>query len=336
METSIFSSQYDFPKIEKPVFITGLARSGTTILLELLARNPHFTSHQYRDFPLLQTPIWWNWFYNQSTRNNQDPVERYHQDRIMITPDSPEAMEEILWMASFPECHNQLYSNILDDQTQNPDFELFYKDHIRKLLYIRAGQRYLCKGNYNFLRLGYLNKLFPDAKFIIPVRQPENHIASLQKQHVLLCQKEQEDPGALAYMQLAGHYEFGLDRRPANVNNLELTKEIESYWSNGQDIRGWAVYWSSLYQYLADLLSTNPVIREQTIVVHYEQLCRNPEEILSKIYTHCNIEISEQTLIGQASELSLPDYYNSKFSPSDVSEIERSTTPALENILKFA
>ncbi len=48
--------------IVKPIDIAGLACSGTTILLEFLARRPHFASHRYRDFPPVLTPGRWNWF----------------------------------------------------------------------------------------------------------------------------------------------------------------------------------------------------------------------------------------------------------------------------------
>ena len=76
---------------------------------------------------------------------------------------------------------------MLDRQTSHPAFESFYRDHIRKLLRVRGGRRYLAKGNYNVTRLEYLLQLFPDARFVIPVRDPRWHIASLIKQHALFC-----------------------------------------------------------------------------------------------------------------------------------------------------
>ena len=40
--------------IKNPIYITGLARSGTTILLEKLASHPDLVSYRYKDFPLVQ------------------------------------------------------------------------------------------------------------------------------------------------------------------------------------------------------------------------------------------------------------------------------------------
>jgi hypothetical protein len=82
--------------IDRPVFITGLARSGTTLLLSLLAKVPGVATHRYRDFPFLWTPMVWNWLQAWAA-TAEAPVERPHRDRIQITKESPEAFEEPLW-----------------------------------------------------------------------------------------------------------------------------------------------------------------------------------------------------------------------------------------------
>ena len=64
-------------------------------------------------------------------------------------------------------------------------FEEFYCNHIRKILLSQGGTRYLAKANYNISRMKYLSKLYPEARFVILVRDPPEHIASLIKQHRL-------------------------------------------------------------------------------------------------------------------------------------------------------
>ena len=86
-------------------------------------------------------------------------------------------------MAFFSTLHDPGSSAVLNGETNNKEFANFYKDHIRKLLLLRGGRRYLSKANYNLTRLGYLLKLFPDARFLLPVRDPVWHIASLMRQH---------------------------------------------------------------------------------------------------------------------------------------------------------
>jgi hypothetical protein len=245
LETRWLQDSVDAVEIERPIYIAGLARSGTTTILELLAAHPHMASHRYRDFPLVQVPYWWNWFVEHASSGQDGATERAHKDRILISPESPEAMEEIFWMAFFPRCHDPSVSQVLGAEERHPEFESFYCDSIRKLLMARKAGRYLSKGNYNISRIGYLGRLFPDARFVIPVRDPVGHVASLMKQHRLFCAEESRDPKVLAYMQRAGHFEFGLDLRPINFGDLDIVTRVQKLWAAGDEVRGWAAYWSS-------------------------------------------------------------------------------------------
>ena len=104
-ETRYLDAKLATVRIERPVFITGLARAGTTLLLELLASIKGVATHRYRDFPFLMIPYFWNrcldWF-----PVDQQPVERAHKDRIFVTRENPEAMEEPLWHTFFPHVHS--------------------------------------------------------------------------------------------------------------------------------------------------------------------------------------------------------------------------------------
>src|SRR3546814_18222232 len=90
---------------------------------------------------------------------------------------------------------------------------------MRKLLWVRRRPRYLAKANYNGTRMEYLLKLFPDARFVLPLRDPAAHIASLMKQQRLFCEGERRHPAALEHMRRIGHFEFGIDRRPIHVGD---------------------------------------------------------------------------------------------------------------------
>jgi len=85
--------------LREPIYIAGLARAGSTILLELVASTEGVITHRYRDFPPVFIPYWWNRFVDRAQTRVLEPKERAHGDRIRITPESPEAMEEPLWMA---------------------------------------------------------------------------------------------------------------------------------------------------------------------------------------------------------------------------------------------
>ena len=149
LESSAVREEMDQFDINCPIYVTSLARSGTTILTEMLAQHPELTCHRYSDFPNVWTPYWRNYLLQKSRRQTPKLEERAHQDRIQVSNDSPEAIEEVLWMYFFPSCHQEGVDNTLDGEIANEAFESFYRDHIRKLLLVRKSTRYLAKGNYN-------------------------------------------------------------------------------------------------------------------------------------------------------------------------------------------
>src|SRR5690348_9777932 len=130
LETKLVEGNVPEVPIDRPIYVTGLARSGTTILLETLARHPDVATHRYRDFPMLFTPYLWNRWLELVPRQAEAPAERSHGDGIAVTSESPEAFEEPLWMAFFPHQHEASSSAVLDRQTDCPLFERFYRDHI--------------------------------------------------------------------------------------------------------------------------------------------------------------------------------------------------------------
>ena len=113
LETKVLADEIAPIAIEAPIYVAGLARAGTTIALEIFASHDAVATHLYRDFPLVFTPWWWNWFVERTRRGPLQAEERAHKDGIMITADSPEAREEVIWMAFFPDAHDPGKSNVL-------------------------------------------------------------------------------------------------------------------------------------------------------------------------------------------------------------------------------
>ena len=325
LETKLVEGTIPAAPIDRPIYVTGLARSGTTILLETLARHPDAATHRYRDFPMLFTPYLWNRWLDLVPRQAEAPAERSHGDGIAVTSESPEAFEEPLWMAFFPHQHDVSSSAVLDRQTDCPQFERFYRDHIRKLLAVRGRRRYVAKGNYNLTRVAYLSKLFPDARFVIPVRDPVWHIASLMKQQRLFLDGQRDNPPAKRHLRRVGHFEFGEDRRPINAGNDQAAAAIVELWRDGQEVRGWARYWSQLHRYIADLLEQDTRLRSAVLIVRYEDLCADPRTTLQELLSHCALSPSSELLSGAAERFHPPSYYRPKFSPAELSIIAEET-----------
>lgn len=318
LETRWLRRRLDQHPIDRPIYITGLARAGTTILLEIVSRHPDVATHRYSDFPFLFTPCVWNAMLRGLPRQKQMPAERTHKDRIQITSDSPEAMEEMLWMAFFSDAHAIRKSSVKDASTYNAKFEEFYRRHLQKMLMLRKAPRYAAKGNYNITRLEYLLKLFPDARFVLAIRRPEQHLSSLIKQHKLFCRMEQKNPAVLRHLQRAGHFEFGLDVRPINTGDAQVMREILDFWGDPhQSIRGWARYWSVLYRWLHQRLEHNTALRESTMIIRYEDLCAAPAKKMQAMFEHLELPGAEPIIDYFASQISPPDYYQNDFTDEE-------------------
>jgi hypothetical protein len=311
LETRVLGREIASRPIDRPVYVCGLARAGTTLLLETLAAAPGFAAHRYRDYPLLWTPYWWNWLRDRVPMPAQKAVERAHRDRLAVTADSPEAFEEVLWMHFFPGRHDVTIDQVLGAETENADFDRFYAAHIRKLLAVRKARRYVAKGNYNLTRIGYLRRLFPDARFVIAVREPRAHVASLMKQDRLFSAWARTDPAIAAHLARSGHFEFGPHKRAIHVGDAEQAAAIQACFASGQIAEGFARQWASLYGWLLRELSADAGLAAACRWVCYERLCAEPAAGLARVYAHAGVDAgSAAGLIGQwAGRIAAPDYY---------------------------
>jgi len=243
----------------------------------------------------------------------------------MITPESPDALEEMLWMAFFPRCHDPSVSNHLAASTRHQAFEAFYPMHLRKLLLAERATRYVAKANYHVARLPYLVRLFPDAKFVLAVRAPLSHIASLMRQHQWFSQGQRTYPRALTFMQRSGHFEFGRDRRPMNLGDSERVQEIRRAWAAGDEVRGWACYWDMVYDHLAHILAEDALVRAAVRVVRFEDLCDAPAETIRRLLEHCALPDAERISDRFAETVRSPDYYQHSFTPAELALIRERT-----------
>lgn len=334
IESSVLRDDIEQTAIEEPIYIAGVPRAGSTLLTELLARHPDATSHRYSDFPNIFTPFWRNWLAQRSRRQPAEAVERAHRDRIMVSTESPEAVEEVIWMQFFSHLHDSTTDQTLTAETDNAAFEHFYRDHIRKLLLVRNRSRYLAKGNYNTTRLGYIRKIFPDARFIVPVRDPVKQVASLVKQDRLFAQANREDPRVDRQLRMSGHFEFGPGRRPVCLGDGENARKILEHWQAGQRAAGWAIYWNSVYCHILDTLARDSEMRAAVQLVRYEELCREPEATIRKLLDHVRLDDARaETLIAEYSNnISEPDYYEPGMSGQELEQVRSICQPAASRL----
>ena len=337
LETTLLREEIDQLGIDCPVYITSLPRSGTTILTEMLERHPDLSCHHYSDFPNVWTPYWRNYLLQKTRTQAPKLAERAHQDRILVSNDSPEAVEEVLWMHFFPSTHDVRSNNVLDGTARNSDFDLFYREHILKLLAVRHAKRYLAKGNYNVSRIRYILSLFPDAKFLIPVRDPVHHVASLVKQQALFNLASREDPRVPLQLALSGHFEFGPRRSQVNFGDEQANQAIGDAWQQGREAEGWARYWAVTYRHVLDLLQEFPQVREACLLFRYEDFCARSATVIDAILDHCELPLEGfMSIRAQYIErLTLPAYYQPDFNPDELLQISLHCDSVNESLAKF-
>lgn len=269
---------------ERPVFITALPRAGTTLLLNICAALDAFAVHTYRDMPFIMTPLVWSRFSARFTKSDA-PRERAHGDGMLVSADSPEAFEEIIWKAFWPEQYKP--DRILVwPEAGNDEFREFFRRHMHKLARLRGGPdarpRYASKNNFNVARLQWLTQAFPDAAIIIPFRAPVEHAASLLRQHVNFLDLHQKDRFMREYMKGIGHFDFGANLRPIDFGG----------WLDGcphphDSLSFWLAYWTAAYRHCLDHASA------RLTLLDYDELCRSPTAQLGNLAGLLEIGVDE-------------------------------------------
>ena len=93
-------------ELDNHIFITGLARAGTTILLNALYKSNIFASLSYADMPFVLAPNLWSKI--SFKEKDLELKERAHGDGIKVSTESPEAFEEVFWKTFAEEEYGEL------------------------------------------------------------------------------------------------------------------------------------------------------------------------------------------------------------------------------------
>lgn len=246
------------------VFVSGLARAGTTVLMRRFHDTGLYRSLTYRDMPFVLAPNFWQRFSGISKREAEN-VERAHGDKLVVNVDSPESLDEVFWR-TFSGKEYILEERLLPYQ---PDREtiLKYVHYVNAILSAQTSQcsRYLSKNNNNILRLAAIHQAFPQALILIPFREPLQHAASLLRQHAHFSELQSGSDFTLSYMTWLGHHEFGLDHRPI------LPAGVKPPGHPTGTLNYWLQLWIDTYSWLEN---SKP---DAALFVCYEDLCKRTD-----------------------------------------------------------
>jgi hypothetical protein len=96
-------------------------------------------------------------------------------------------------------------------------------------------------------------------------------------------------------------------------------------WANGEEVRGTARLWSSLYGFLLHQLEEDEELRHQTLILRYEDLCDRSEETLRRLFEHVELELDDTALAYHAARLGRPAYYRPDLGPGEEQALREET-----------
>lgn len=298
-----------------PVYITGLARAGTTLLLNILASHPRLTSFKYCDYYGAFTPFAADRLFCAAGLGAARKQQRAHADGVLVNAYSPEAMEEILWMQFFDYLHDPAVNNAVEAHTSHPEFEAVYAATLAKLLLCRDAERIVSKNNYNITRIAYLAKLYEGARFVIAVRHPLAHIASLVRQHQRNLAHFSSSMHR-QYLRRAGHFEFGHERVPITID-ADKTQHIQRLWGQGREAEGWAEYWNAIYAWTYEKVLQHEVLKTRCLVLPFERLCAAAERNIADLLAFGDLDADAAWVKGWAEQVVHRPQYEAAFSAAE-------------------
>jgi len=275
IEIALLKKKINSDNLTPHIFISGMARSGSTILMRFLYQTKFFASFTYRDMPFVMSPNLWSKISNKIKPKSHK--ERIHGDSISINIDSPEALEEVFWRVKLQK--NYIYTNKLNAHEAD-DFTIDeFRNLISLILYRYKKKIYLSKNNNNILRLSSIIKAFPNSLILVPFRDPIQQAKSLLTQHENFSKIQKVDKFIKKYMSYLVHHEFGIIHKPFDFNqNHNISYNINS-------LEYWLFQWVNVYRYLSQEKFIN---KKNIIYINYEFLCDNPKKILSYISSKIN------------------------------------------------
>jgi hypothetical protein len=176
--------------IERPVFITGLPRTGTTALQRLLTADP---AHQGLELWLIEAPQPRpprdTWPDNPVYQHLQAAFERHHVEHPEFTGVHYMAADQVeeCWQLLRQSMRSVSYECLAhlprySDWLRGQDWTGAYRRHRRNLQLIGlpdAGRRWVLKNPSHLFALDALLRVYPDALVIQTHRAPRDAIASV-------------------------------------------------------------------------------------------------------------------------------------------------------------
>lgn len=292
---------------DRAVYVCGLARSGTTMLLQFLDQSQSFRSLTYRDMPFVLAPNLWrkiNRFFPRESRLK----ERAHGDDMLVGYDSPESFEEVFWRTfgnsakASPKSYGS--ADVGDEALQKFAEYRSLVANPKTETAETAGKpkRYLSKNNNNLLRLDSL-ATDPTGTVLLVYRNPVDTARSLYRLHQLFSTTF-NDEFTHRYMGWLGHHEFGPNHLPLSFAlprmNPNLKPDQPDYWLD---------YWNAVYSHVLD----NEAFGFN--LVNHDQMRLTPKQMLDAVFARLGEDVDTTSMAEEVRPPSGTGKPPAEFSP---------------------
>ena len=267
-------------EIKKPIFIIGVPRSGTTMLLRIFCKHPDLAWFSHEDLkfliPLKEQEKLKKKFLKM--KENNEAIPRNEGSLFVFGLDQGRPLEGTSKVPIEAESFWGRY--IKSYQTEIPSDK---KQELKKILgeVLRSQDkfRFLNKAPTNTVRIFAIKEIFPDAKFINIARDPRSVIASM------LIRTKNEGKFSI---------DWAIKEKKMNFENSLKNNELVKYYSQG---------YNEITNYISEFLKQHN--SENFITIIYENFLLNPEENLKKLLDFC--ELKEPESLSQIMPRKLKD-----------------------------
>ncbi len=249
----------EHPMSEKPVFIIGCPRSGTSITADMFAIHPHVANWSEAG------EIW-------DPDTYYDPQANHHWDASMVTKEDAARLHA--W------------------------FE-YYRQR-------RGKQRFMNKHPRNSVRIGYIDRVFPDAFFIHVIRDGRAVVNSI-------VNKIQKDP-------FRQEIPFGNFCKPPNWREFLRDNPVEQA----------ALQWREIVRFILDQREN---LENRYYELRYEDLCRDPRGTLASAFSFVELLATEETMASLPRSLKNMNFkYRGHLSTEQIDTINEVQGPLLREL----
>jgi len=283
--------------IERPIFIIGAFRSGTTLLEQIIAKHPNVGHFWFLTNACSQFPVTGYWVMRLAQSLgilDRESKAFIHNPRLTFSLFSPYECEWI-WSHSTKSLWDEQCTDLtVDSSFSDPHFEHYLFDLIRRHLLVQRATRFMNKNPVNCLRMGYLHKLFPDARFIVIARDPLDTILSHYRTAARVERVVHSDAKITRIFEEILH--MSLLSMRIKTSNYTQTLEINQV----HPILSIANQWKDLQAAALDSLSSEPGLASQALSLRYEELISQPTQTLHKLWGFIDLQDEHAQAITRA------------------------------------